>query len=305
MAITTTLQTKFTLQKVFVIIVSLVMGLWGIYDHEVKIPNQARAYERGQVCLKTKNALEADPTSPATGAKLIEAKDAVGEQLDKMLDLDRTRKPTPEEANRAIESIRARNEQDWLAVLLIFQQALAEARTRTASTTPSDEFKIAYDVARKGVDDTADVSPPGRFDQATQWMFILCLPFVPYFAWSLYRTRKRVYTLDDDGALHAPEGTWTKDQIADIDMSRWMAKSIAHVEAADGTRVKLDDYVHRNTHLIVGALASERYPDEWDPEARLVKRAAADPADEATADEDAGESDPGDATATRETPAEV
>ncbi len=296
MAITTKLQTKYTLQKVFVILLCLVMGLWGVYDHEVKIPAKARAYERGQVCLKTKNALEADPASPTTGGKLAEAKTALDEQFRKLLDGGDVKLTTPEEAERAIESIRARNEEDWLKVLILFQLALGEAQNRTASQDPSNQFTMAYEVAKKGVDDTADVTPPGRFDQATQWMFILCLPFVPYFAWSLIRARRRVYSLDDDGTLHAPEGTWTKDRVSDIDMSRWMAKSIAHVEVEGGERVKLDDYVYRNTHLIVGALASERYPEEWDAQARQQKPAAEVP----DADED-GERE----TATEETPAEV
>ena len=38
----------------------------------------------------------------------------------------------------------------------------------------------------------------------------------------------------------------------------------------DGRRVKLDDYIYRDTHLIVGKLASERYPTEWDEEAKRV-----------------------------------
>ena len=59
-------------------------------------------------------------------------------------------------------------------------------------------------------------------------------------------------------------------EIFDIDMGRWMAKSVAWVVHADGRRLKLDDYLHRNVHLIVGALASERYPDEWDAEAKRV-----------------------------------
>ena len=44
----------------------------------------------------------------------------------------------------------------------------------------------------------------GKFDRATQWMFIACLPFVPYLIWSFVRVRGRVYRLDDEGTLSRP-----------------------------------------------------------------------------------------------------
>ena len=50
-----------------------------------------------------------------------------------------------------------------------------------------------------------------------------------------------------------------------------MAKSIAYVVHTQGTRVKLDDYKHRNLHLIVGGIASRLYPEAWDAEAKQIK----------------------------------
>ena len=149
------------------------------------------------------------------------------------------------------------------------------------------EHQEAYELAKDGVNRTADVSSPGKFDRATQWMFILCLPFAPYYTWSLLAAKRRVYRLDADGTLHAPEGTWTKEEIADIDMGRWMSKSIAHVVHSDGRRIKLDDYVYRNVHLIVGAIASKRYPEEWATDARRIpseRPASPEPAQEGAAE---------------------
>ena len=54
-------------------------------------------------------------------------------------------------------------------------------------------------------------------------------------------------------------------------MTRWMSKSIAHVVHTNGTRAKLDDYQHKDLHLIVGAIASRIQPKEWTPDARPVK----------------------------------
>ena len=76
---------------------------------------------------------------------------------------------------------------------------------------------------------------------------------------------------EPDGTLHLPQGAWPQDQIADIDMSRWMAKSIVYVVHTQGTRVKLDDYKHRNLHLIIGGIASRLHPKAWDAEAKQIK----------------------------------
>ncbi len=120
--------------------------------------------------------------------------------------------------------------------------------------------------AEKGVP-----APVAAFDRVTQWLFISCALFAPYFFLDYIRTKRRVYRLDDDGTLHLPEGTWSASEIADIDMSRWMAKSMAWVVHADGRRVLLDDYKHRNLHLIIGSIASRMYPEAWTAEAKIVK----------------------------------
>ena len=83
--------------------------------------------------------------------------------------------------------------------------------------------------------------PPSTFDKFVQWMFISCILGVPWCLWSIYGLKSRNYELDEEGNLTLASGaTWTRDEIAGIDMSRWMAKSIAHVEHTDGRREKLD-----------------------------------------------------------------
>ncbi len=128
--------------------------------------------------------------------------------------------------------------------------------------------------------------PPAKYDRLVSWLFILSIFGAPYCFWMIHAARKQGYRLDDDGTLTTPAGSWSAQDIADIDMSRWMAKSVAQVVHRDGARVKLDDYVQRNTHLIVGKLASERYPDQWDEQAKLIKPAS-EP--EGTPEENAGD----------------
>ena len=67
---------------------------------------------------------------------------------------------------------------------------------------------------------------------------------------------------------------WAPDDIADIDMSQWMKKSIAQLGHTDGRRIALDDYLYQDLHLIVGAIAARLHPEQWDEQARIVKPTA-------------------------------
>ena len=118
---------------------------------------------------------------------------------------------------------------------------------------------------------------PSKFDRVVQWIYILCLPFAVPSILTLLRIRKQHYELDESGSLHFtgdPEhgsGVWSANDIADIDMSRWMAKSIAWAVKSDGTRLKLDAYVHKNLEQVIGGIACKKHPDQWDAEAKRVK----------------------------------
>ena len=81
--------------------------------------------------------------------------------------------------------------------------------------------------------------------------------------------------LADERALFA-RGGYALTQVTGIDMSRWMSKSIATVKLADGRSIVLDDYKYRNMHLIVGAIASARYPEDWTEDARDLKKIRAE-----------------------------
>jgi hypothetical protein len=161
----------------------------------------------------------------------------------------------------------------WFRNFFMIHEGLRIGRQNPAAEGQplSGPAATAYEFVRTGLDQTGDVTPPSRFDHAMQWAFILCLPCAPYFIWVYVRTRRRKYTLEDDGSFRFPGGQWAREEIADIEMSRWMAKSVAYVVSRGDERVKLDDYIHKNTHLIVGALASDMYPDQWDAEAKPRK----------------------------------
>jgi len=294
MAIQTTIARHYAWRNIIFAVVCLVLGLWGVYDYVYAIPNKARDFERGELCRLVMSSLEPGGWSQAAP----EAREAVAGGIDRILkehmdpsivaeiEADELRTADEEtlaaraaEFQRAIESIRERNEDQWLLTLMLFDQALKAGEPAVYPLT--GVHLLAHEVATKGADAVAGISQPSTYDRPTQWLFILCLPFVPWSMWVYFRTKARVYRLDDDGTLHLPGQTWAADDIAEINMDRWMSKSIAEVVHTNGKRAVLDDYKHKDLHLIVGAIASRLYPDRWTEEAKVVKPAKTASAEQA------------------------
>jgi hypothetical protein len=286
MPITTTIARHYAWRCIIIAIVFLVLGLWGVYDYMVAIPAREQQFLRGEICRLVSDAFEPghwDEAAPIARERITAEIERIGSEhfkADQSQAFDA--EDLSEEAwaaraadvQAAIASIRERNEDGWFMALLLFREALRQPPFDYPLTGVD---LLAHETAQSGAQAVAGVSQPSRYDRPTQWAFMACLPFVPYYVWAFVATRRRVYRMDEDGTLHLPQGTWAQDDIADIDMSRWMAKSIAHVVHRDGTRVKLDDYKHRNLHLIIGAVASRLYPDQWQPDAKQIKSEQAGP----------------------------
>ncbi|MDA0803318.1 MAG: hypothetical protein O2819_06130 [Planctomycetota bacterium] len=105
------------------------------------------------------------------------------------------------------------------------------------------------------------------------WAYVIGCGVVgfPWCAWTLWSTSRRVWRLNDDGSMDTPTGTIASHDITDIDMSRWMAKSIVTVKTADGGDIVLDDYKHKNVDTIAVALADRFHPGEWTKKGRPVR----------------------------------
>lgn len=277
MAITTSIAKGYAWRNVLIGAVCAVLGVWGIYDYFVKIPAQQRGTERIEVLRLCKAALE---TTQATDEPNVEAlaalaaidlqRAALGPELQRQIN-ETVRQgggdEAPEELRaRMSEYIRESGDIRWYLVLALVERGLRSRRSDAIGNDP--EASVAYQMVNDALAGIGQVRKPAKFDRAMQWLFIGSLLIVPWSVWTLVATSRRRYTLDDDGTLHMPEGTWARDEIADIDMSRWMAKSVAWVVHSDGARVKLDDYKHQDLHRIVGALACRLHPEEWDDDAR-------------------------------------
>ena len=301
MAIQTKLQPKYWIRMLVIGVVCVILGLWGVYDYLVKIPAQQEAFERGEVCRKMLTALEAklaydaDPSMGAPAAQIQDAA-AVVQALDVKLAEQVKSGLTKEEienltAERAAELIKENELEGWVTLLSVFKLALFEAEKRAPDQEPTPIFLGAFESAKTGADRFGEYTEPSQFDRIVQWMFILCLPFAPWCVWVVVKARKQVYRLDDDGTLHAPGVVWPAGEIKDINMGRWMSKSQATVIHEDGSEVMIDDYLYRDGHLIVGAIASEKYPEEWTEEAKPVPVDEEDDEDEFEGEWEEGDPD--------------
>jgi hypothetical protein len=282
MAIIVTMSKGYAWRMIIIGAASVVLGAWGVYDFAVDIPNRQMLHQRAELLTLCKDALETEQAAGELTPEATTALEAVKAEMDQTFsrelgeDFDPEQAaPTAEMQKRFAEVMQTSENAEWLGLLFVITQGLGAERRLPLTEQGYPAAFLAFDTARNNLDAIGNVTRPGKYDRLTQWAFIACLPCAPYFFWMYFVARRRRYTLDDDGTLHTPDGTWQADEIADIDMNRWMAKSIAWVVHRDGARVKLDDYKFKGLDQIVGALASRMYPDDWDKDARPADRAEA------------------------------
>ena len=284
MAIEVRVARGYAWRMIILAVVCLVFGVWGVYDYAIAIPRDQSLADRVELLQISKDALE---TTQPYGELTEEAKkayNAVTAELNSILQeqLDQTRgdRPItdPKDFEEVIEpfgeELQAGGNMQWVALLTTIGHGLVAERRLPLTEKDFPAAHAAFKQTQQAIEQLGTVSAPGEYDRLTQWAFMLCLPSVPYFLWMYIGAKRRVYRLDDEGTLSTPDGTWRQEEISDIDMGRWMAKSIAWIVPREGRRVKLDDYKFRNLHLIVGAIAARLHPDDWDSEAKPVKQVA-------------------------------
>lgn len=303
---------SYTIRSIIVAIVCLVLGVWGIWDYVEIIPRQEREFARAEVCRAFNQYAEpivsggespnekratalmtkvVDDLAIEGGASVETEIDGLraavsgggGHAIDRLEEL-LVKRLLPEAVQRAAEAQGAeagstlqtgpRSESTWLAA----ESAMVSGvRTPTmGSGEASGVLKQGLQLAQSQLNLYGEVEQPSTYDRPMQWLFILCLPFVPWYIWGVVVNKRKRFALDIDGTLHLPGETWSPGDLADIDMSKWMSKSKAWVVHRDGHRVLLDDYIFKGVYRIVGEIASARYPDQWTDEAKKVKEAVAD-----------------------------
>lgn len=287
---TSKLRPRAGFRWIAIAVVSLVLGLWGVYDYAIKIPGDAAKHERFQIAMHVAAALEEASfsaegyrTKADTARQRIDAEfERLGEQPDEL--------PERSEVAASVDQLRsALSKADkehldaWLTALAVYRRGL-DSPTRLGSTL-SGWAAIAWELTQPVINAFGSVTPPAAFDRLIQWAFILCLPFFPWYMLIYIKASRKQYRLTEVGELHLPGNqTWPLENIAGIDMSRWMSKSIATVRHTSGRTETLDDHIYKDLHIIVGQLAHHFEPDTWNEDATMIRKpAAADDADDTPA----------------------
>lgn len=293
------LATSFTIRSVVIGLVFLVLGLWGVWDYVEIIPRQERFYSRAEVCRSYR--LFAEPI--VRGGERPDQEvvtnflTSVLDNLSNEMGDDVESEIAGLEASVASQGVSAIDRLEPLMIDRVLPEAELQAADASNAPTssriwlkaeadivlgvrlplrwdgqPSDFLRSGLEGAENQLGLYGEIEKPSAYDRPVQWLFIICLPFVPWYAWNVMRNRSRVFRLHPDGSLDLAGEKWSSDEIADIDMSRWMRTSKAWIVHTDGHRVLLDDYVFKGVHRIVGILASQKHPEEWTEEAKPVKK---------------------------------
>ena len=193
MPIKTKLATRYWLKSILMTIVCVVLGLWGIWDYVIAIPEAARGAARAEILRVVKNGLDTPNGSP----ERLEAITVVGVGLDSD----------------------GYTDEDWDSDLAQMKVALEGA--------PIEVQREAIGRVEKGLKAYGHITAPSKYDRPMQWVFMSCLPFGFWYLMSFLKMKKRasMYELSDDGNLSTPEGSWSANAIKDIDMSTWISKT--------------------------------------------------------------------------------
>jgi len=233
------------IRSVLVSVLMLGLGLWGLYDYAIGIPEQEQMAQRRQIAEGVKLALE-QMTPEAVELALIAT----------------TTAQTAEMAGQE-------HDLKWNETLMVWNAALQSVAANRQM--PPELMLQSGTRLEEAMELYGDVQEPAAYDRPVQWMFIGSMIFVPFYVFGLIKYAPKTYSIDPDGTVHLPHETLASADIQDIDMDRWMAKSTAELVTTDGRRIKLDAFIFKNLHLIIGSIASRLHPDVWTSEAKPFK----------------------------------
>ena len=287
-------RTRWVIQMSLMTVLCAVFGVWGWYDYSVKIPMDELGYQKQVAFTNVKSGLEAHANGEDNALQTaVQAVQAARQQLSESMtegEIEELKSVRQEmESQFKLELQRAQDEGlvsvefNYTAELGTVAQArlrwsleidrlaaglLAVGQDRWARG--SDSFANFVEGVSNGITAYQKFPVPNKWNRMVQWLFILCGPYSVVAGLQLIGGLRKKYSVDDEGNFHHPQGSWGATEISDIDMSRWMSKSVAKIVHADGRAVKVDDYVHQDADQIIGAIAHRLRPEEWTDHAKAV-----------------------------------
>jgi hypothetical protein len=288
-------RTRWVIQMSLMTVLCAVFGVWGWYDYSVKIPMDELGYQKQVAFTNVKSGLEAHANGEDNALQTaVQAVQAARQQLSESMtkgEIEELKSVRQEmESQFKLELQRAQDEGlvsvefNYTAELGTVAQArlrwsleidrlaaglLAVGQGRWARG--SDSFANFVEGVSNGITAYQKFPVPNKWNRMVQWLFILCGPYSVVAGLQLIGGLRKKYSVDDEGNFHHPQGSWGATEISDIDMSRWMSKSVAKIVHADGRAVKVDDYVHQDADQIIGAIAHRLRPEEWTDHAKAVE----------------------------------
>ena len=287
-------RTRWVIQMSLMTVLCAVFGVWGWYDYSVKIPMDELGYQKQVAFTNVKSGLEAHANGEDNALQTaVQAVQAARQQLSESMtegEIEELKSVRQEmESQFKLELQRAQDEGlvsvefNYTAELGTVAQArlrwsleidrlaaglLAVGQDRWARG--SDSFANFVEGVSNGITAYQKFPVPNKWNRMVQWLFILCGPYSVVAGLQLIGGLRKKYSVDDEGNFHHPQGSWGATEISDIDMSRWMSKSVAKIVHADGRTAKVDDYVHQDADQIIGAIAHRLRPEEWTDHAKAV-----------------------------------
>ncbi|MAV54810.1 MAG: hypothetical protein CMJ28_02505 [Phycisphaerae bacterium] len=287
-------RTRWVIQMGLMTVLCAVFGVWGWYDYSVKIPLDELGYQKKVAFSNVKAGLEAHANSEANALQTAAdgIKVAAQQLTDSMTksEAEELRQARGEMQSQFKEQMEQAQQEGLVSATFNFRSNLGTVARERLSwtlqvdrmivglalvdqgewTRDSDAFANFVDGVSEGVTAYQKFPVPNKWNRMVQWLFILCGPYSLFTAFQLIGGLRRKYSVDEEGAFHHPEGTWLANEITDIDMSRWMSKSVAKVIHTDGRIAKIDDYIHQDADKIIGEIAHRLRPSEWTDHAKAV-----------------------------------
>ena len=306
-------RTRWVIQMSLMTVMCAVFGVWGWYDYSVKIPMDELGYQKKVAFSNVKSGLEAHANGEDNALQTaVQAVQAARQQLTASMteaEIEQL-KSVREEMNSQFKSEMQRAQEEGLVSVEFNYTAelgtVAQARLRWSLEIDrlaagllavgqgrwargSDAFANFVEGVSSGITAYQKFPVPNKWNRMVQWLFILCGPYAVVAGLQLTGGLRKKYSVDEDGTFHHPQGSWEAAEISDIDMSRWMSKSVAKIVHADGRTVTVDDYVHQDADQIIGAIAHRLRPEEWTDHAKAVESNS--PSEEADIPSDSPEQD--------------
>ena len=288
-------RTRWVIQMSLMTVMCAVFGVWGWYDYSVKIPMDELGYQKLVAFTNVKSGLEAQANGETNALQTaVQGVQAARQELTASMteaEVEQLKSVRQEMESQFKAELQKAREEGLVSVEFNYTTELgtiAQARLRWSLEIDrlaagllevgqgrwargSDAFANFVEGVSAGITAYQKFPVPNKWNRMVQWLFILCGPYAVVAGLQLIGGLRKKYSVDEEGNFHHPQGSWGAAEINDIDMSRWMSKSVAKIVHADGRTVKVDDYVHQDADQIIGAIAHRMRPEEWTDHAKAVE----------------------------------